>query len=302
MSESVKARVLLVVLCVLWGTAWPMLKIALIEMPPLQMRTTTALLGLFVLLPYALVQRRSLRIPPGLPRLHVVIAGITNIASFAVFSAIAQLEATTSRVAILAYTMPIWAALLARPILGERFTRLRVAALALCAFGLVVLLAPLVDHGIPSGIGWALSAAVAWAIGTVYLKWARIQADVIALTFWQLAVSLAVIAGSMLVVDGPPQLHPISWLAIGAVAYSGLIGAGVCYLLWFIIATKLPAITVTLGVLGSPVVGVISSVILVGDRPTPPDIIGFALIFAASALVLAAPLFTPATRRQIEAT
>jgi drug/metabolite transporter (DMT)-like permease len=44
--------------------------------------------------------------------------------------------------------------------------------------------------------------------------------------------------------------------------------------------------TASLGVLASPVIGVISSAILLGERPTLPDMIGFALIFAAAACVL----------------
>ena len=47
--------------------------------------------------------------------------------------------------------------------------------------------------------------------------------------------------------------------------------------------------TASLGVLSVPVVGVVASMILLGERPTVPDIIGFALIFAAAACVLLAP-------------
>jgi drug/metabolite transporter (DMT)-like permease len=47
--------------------------------------------------------------------------------------------------------------------------------------------------------------------------------------------------------------------------------------------------TASLGVLSVPAVGVVSSVILLGERPTLSDIAGFALILAASACVLLAP-------------
>jgi len=39
-------------------------------------------------------------------------------------------------------------------------------------------------------------------------------------------------------------------------------------------------------VLGSPVIGVLSSMVILGEMPTASDIIGFALIFAASACAL----------------
>jgi drug/metabolite transporter (DMT)-like permease len=44
--------------------------------------------------------------------------------------------------------------------------------------------------------------------------------------------------------------------------------------------------TASLGVLGSPVIGVIASVLVLGERPTAADITGFALILAASTLTL----------------
>jgi drug/metabolite transporter (DMT)-like permease len=42
----------------------------------------------------------------------------------------------------------------------------------------------------------------------------------------------------------------------------------------------------SLGSLSNPIVGIIGSVILLGDRPTVSDIVGFALIFSAAACVL----------------
>ena len=47
---------------------------------------------------------------------------------------------------MLAYTMPIWAALFAWLVLGERLTRARVVALALCIAGMAILIWPLAQH------------------------------------------------------------------------------------------------------------------------------------------------------------
>ncbi len=47
--------------------------------------------------------------------------------------------------------------------------------------------------------------------------------------------------------------------------------------------------TASIGALLVPVVGVIASVIILGERPTAPDIIGFVLIFSAAACVLLQP-------------
>ena len=81
---------------------------------------------------------------------------------------------------------------------------------------------------------------------------------------------------------------------LGALLFAGLIGSGIAYFLWFEIVRRLPAMTASLGVLSAPVVGVVGAVVLLGERPTLPDIVGFALILAASGCVLLAP-GTPAS-------
>jgi drug/metabolite transporter (DMT)-like permease len=73
-------------------------------------------------------------------------------------------------------------------------------------------------------------------------------------------------------------------------------GNAVAYAMWFDIVPVVPAATAALGILGIPVLGVLSTVLIVGDRLSGNDIIGFALIFAASACVLLFP-GTPARAR-----
>jgi drug/metabolite transporter (DMT)-like permease len=58
------------------------------------------------------------------------------------------------------------------------------------------------------------------------------------------------------------------------------------YAMWFEIVRRLPAATASLGALGIPVVGVGSTVLITGELLSVADIVGFALIFAASASVL----------------
>ncbi len=71
--------------------------------------------------------------------------------------------------------------------------------------------------------------------------------------------------------------------------FSGVIGSGISYFLWFDIVRRLPATVAALGILSSPVIGVISSMLLLGEQPTLTDIIGFALMLGASASVLLWP-------------
>jgi drug/metabolite transporter (DMT)-like permease len=272
-----------------WGLSWPAMKIALDEIPPFSMRTGTSGLATVTLFALALLQRRRVRIPSPVAGVHLVIAGVLNVACFTLFSAFAQLATATSRVAVLTYTMPIWAALLAYPILGERLNVVRAGSLLLCATGLAVLVYPLLGSNDLIGLVLALSTAVTWAAGTVYLKWARIDADPIAIAAWQVLVALVITVGCLLVFEGWPHWWPVHPRALGAMIFAGMAGSAFAYLLWFEIVRRLPATAAALGVLSAPVVGVVASTLVLGERPSIHDIIGFVLILAAAACVLLAP-------------
>ena len=79
-----------------------------------------------------------------------------------------------------------------------------------------------------------------------------------------------------------------STVALLCTASTGFLANGVAYGLWFAIIRRLPAATASLGVLGSPVIGVVASILILGEHPTAADLCGFALIFAASTCVLLA--------------
>jgi drug/metabolite transporter (DMT)-like permease len=283
------ARLMLVAVSLAWGLTWPAMKIALNEIPPFSMRVGTSALATAALFALAFLQRRNMGIRSGIAAVHLVVAGCLNVASFTLFSAFAQLATATSRVAVLAYTMPIWAALFAHPILGERLNRTRSISLLLCAIGLTVLIYPLLGSSDLIGLMLALATAVSWAAGTVYLKWAQIDADPMAIAAWQLVVALVVTIAGLFIFEGSLHLWSAHPGALWALVFCGLVGSAFAYLLWFEIVRRLPATTASLGVLSAPVVGIVGSVLILGERPTVSDIVGSALILAAAAGVLLAP-------------
>ena len=283
-----RAKLLLVLLCVIWGVTWPVVRIALTEIPPFGMRSCSLGLGAATLFVVCLVKRRSFRVAGAKAWSHVVIASILNIAAYTVLSSYAQLATTTSRVSVLSYTMPIWAVVLAWPFLGERPSRTQSLALGLSVVGLAILIYPLTAAGVPLGVLLALATGLIWGAGTVYLKWACIEADPMGVSFWQLTIAFAMIALCTLLDRSWNQLGVVHTKALVATLFAGVVGNGIAYGLWFDIVQRLPAATASLGLLSVPVIGVVASMVLLGEVPTMADIVGFVLIFAASACVLSA--------------
>jgi len=277
---------MLVALSLAWGLTWPAMRIALDEVPPFSMRVVTLALGAGALFIVVGLQGRSFALGGVKNCGHLIVSGILNILSFSLLSVIAMMFTATGRVAMLAYTMPIWAALFAWFVLGERLTRARIVALVLCAAGMAILVYPLAHSGALIGVLIALTIAVSWAAGTVYVKRVRITGDPIANAAWQIVVAFVVVVLCLPFAEGSLHLSQASALAVFAMIFAGIVGAGLAYFLWFGIIGRIPAMTASLGVLSAPVIGVISTAILLGEIPTIADIIGYVLIFAASVCVL----------------
>jgi drug/metabolite transporter (DMT)-like permease len=287
-DAAVSARLLVVIMGLAWGFNWVAARIILTALPPWTMRALGIGLGDLTLFTAAVATGVSLAVPRG-ERVKILIAGFFNVAVFNVCSAYAQVYGTTSRAIVIAYSMPIWAALLAHFVLREKLNAVKLAALALCAAGLAILILPLARTGFPLGALLALGCAWTWAAGTIYLKWAKIRAATLASAAWQLLFGWLMLMAGMLIFEGVPQLWPLPAHIVAWIAYNGLIGMGMAYFLWFVVVDRLPATTASLGSLLVPVVGVIGSAWLVGERPSLSDIIGFACIFAAAASVLLQP-------------
>lgn len=282
------AKLLVLLLAFAWGFNWIAAAFALQEVPPWSLRFVGTAIGAATLVLATWLSGRSLSVPPGAFK-HILIAGFFNVALFNISSAFAQLYGATSHAVIINYSMPIWTSVLAWLVLGDKLDRIRLVALGLGISGLTILVWPLFSAGLPVGVFFALGCAFAWTIATVYMKWAKIDVDPLVNAAWQLLFGTLPLAIGMLIVDGYPQVWPISLRAASAILFIGLFGVGLAHFLWWAIIGKLSTITASIGSLLVPVVGVIASAVVLGERPSITDIIGFVLIFAAAACVLLQP-------------
>ncbi len=285
-TTDTTAKLMLVALSFCWGLTWPAMRLALDEIPPFSLRVLTLGLGGGALMAYARFQGRALTPGSWKNRGHLVVSSILNVLSFSLLSVIAMMFAATGRVAMLAYTMPIWAALFAWGLLGERLLRVHVIALALCIAGMAILIWPLAQTTSLIGLLIAMGIAVSWAAGTVYMKWARMAGDPVANSAWQVVIAFGIVVLLLPFFEGELHLSQAHAKGIGAAIFAGLMGSGLAYFLWFAIIGRVPAMTASLGVLSAPVIGVVSTALLLGEIPTLSDIVGYVLIFAASVCVL----------------
>jgi drug/metabolite transporter (DMT)-like permease len=277
-----------VLLALLWGFNWPAVKIVLGEVPVFVLRSIGLTSAGLLLLGVALLMGRRLLVPSASwPAL--ALAGSLNIAAFNILSAFAQLNTTTSRAAILTYTMPIWSTLLAVLVLREPVSRDKLVALAAGAVGVALLALPVLESGRFLGVILPLLSALAWALGIVVQKKWPIEGDPLATTAYQLLIGAA-IAILCLFATGQSLPGTLSASVLGAFAFHIIGATSTAYLLWFTILDRNSVSTSALLSFAVPVVGVLSAMLLVGDRPSLADIAGFAAILFAAGLAMRSSL------------
>jgi drug/metabolite transporter (DMT)-like permease len=282
------AKLLVVLLAFAWGFNWTAAAIALTEVPPWTLRFGGAGIGAVAVFAAALLGGYPLAVPRG-ERVHVAVAGFLNVAAFQVLAAFAQLSGATSRAIIITYSMPIWATVLSRIVLGERLNTTRRVAFLLCLAGLGTLVWPLFSQGFPPFVFLSLGCALSWAGATVYMKWSKATVPPLANAAWQLLFGFLFIAAGTFVFEGLPKFSGLHASSLLAMLYIGVCGTGLAHFLWWAIVGRLPTATASIGALLVPVIGVTASALVLHERPTVNDVVGFLLIFLAAACVLLAP-------------
>jgi drug/metabolite transporter (DMT)-like permease len=278
--------VLLAALTLGWGGNWPMMKLALAEVPVWTLRGVSIAAGAAGMFLFAAA--RGVRLLPARdqwPRL--ALTAVFNVTLWNLLVAYGLTYLPAGRSVILAYTMPLWTVLLSRVVLGERLTARRVFGLSLGMLGMLLLIGDefAVLRAAPVGALFVVGAALAWAIGTVLMKRFPTQLPITSFTGWQLLLGGAPIALGALVVDWG-DWRPISWQAAGAVAYNALVAFVLCHWIWFAIVSRASAGVSALGTLTIPVVGVTSSMLVLGERPAWQEYVAMVLVIAALATVL----------------
>jgi drug/metabolite transporter (DMT)-like permease len=269
-----------------WGFNWPVTKYLLGELPPLTLRGVTGVIGALLLAAFAVMRSQSLAVTEGQwPRL--VVAAILNVTGWMVLMGLALLWLPASEAALIAYTMPVWASMLAWPVLGERPTLLRTISLVMAFAGLASIMG---GNGFSAsveklpGIVMALGGAIGFALGTVLAKKLPIKLPPITAAAWQIGIGCFPVAIVGLVIETThlDKVTQTGWILL---FYSTVIQFCVAYVSWFAALARLPASVAAIGTMAVPVIGVVASAVALGEPLGPGQIA--ALILTLAAVVLA---------------
>lgn len=287
---------LVAILTLVWGCNWPVLKLGVTELAPLTFRGTTLPFAAIGLLLAARLSGDSIAIPRALWG-KVLALALFNITAWNGLILFGVQQMPAGRSAILAYTMPVWTVLFGMALLHEPLSRRKVAGLVLGMLGMAVLLGEDVRHITRSPVGtlFIVAAAVSWAFGTVLLRRWKPPLPQNTLTGWMMLIGWLPIAVCVPLFDPHPldSLGHMSGTAWFAVLYNIFLAGTVAHWAWFTMARTLPVAVSSLSSLPVPVVGVLSGILFLGERPGPSEYIALALVLASLGAVLFAPAAKP---------
>ncbi len=274
-----------------WGLNWPIMKYILAGVPPLTFRGFCLFLGGLGILGIARYTNKPIKIPEGYLTKTFIIC-LLNIVAWNVMATYGLALLPAGRAALLGYTMPIWTVLLSVWILRDSFNWRVAVALCLGMVGILLLMseslinwvsAPL-STSLLTGALLMLAAAWCWAIGTILMKRWNIPLNSVALTGWLLLLaSIPILIGAYFI-DGIPKALP-SNLRLWGVVYNVFIGFMFCYWAWVKLVTLVPVSVSSLSSLITPMIGVISSIFLLGEQPGIMEWSAAVLILSAVAVI-----------------
>ena len=276
----------LIVLTLVWGFNWPVMKLGVNDFPPLSFRALSIVLGVPVL-GLALV---LLKVPFRVPRRYwpeLALLTVSNMLIWHVCIILAVKALSSGRAAILGYTMPIFSALIGALVFSAIMTQRAWLGVGAAAIGVSLLLWHEFTGlaGRPGAVALALFAAAVWALGTQLLRRSKIELPTLTLSFWMTLIAglvLSVLASLFERDQWQVPSAPAAW----AIGYNAVLIFGYAHAAWFYLARALPPVASTLSVMFIPVLGVFSGALWLGEVLHWQDWTAVLLMVVAIASVL----------------
>jgi len=278
--SSRAALVLFATIILVWGVNWPVTKTIVAHIPPLwtaAIRTTIATVALLGLL----AALKKLNVPKRGDLPVVVAIGVFHMVLFSALMTAGLKYVPAGRSIVLGYTTPLWVAPGAWLFLHEPLPARRAVGIIIGLAGLAVLFNPLTfdwgDRQAVSGNALLLLAALAWSVSILYVRAHRWISTPFQLVFWEALLAAVLLAGAAAWFEGTPTFRWTPALALGLV-YSGVISTALGFWAMAVVNRGLPATVTSLGILGTPVVGIVISVLFLNEPIDMPLVLATALI------------------------
>ncbi len=281
-SRTLVAYLLLGLLALVWGVHWTVTKIGLGYLPPFTYGTVRVATAAATLVAILGAQGR-IKLPSRHDLPVVMSGGLGQIAAGIILMNIALQFLPAGRSAVLAYTTPLWIAVLQVLVLKTRLTFPELLGTVLGLIGIAILLNPAAigwgSTGVLTGSGMMLLSAFFTGATILHMRYHRWEGSTLELMLWELLVALVPLAVLAAVLEAG---RPVHWQlqSVACALYSGPLATAFAFWASQSIQRVLAPMATGIGLLAVPVVGIAAGAIILAEGISPTDVAGFAITLA----------------------
>jgi drug/metabolite transporter (DMT)-like permease len=302
MHERRQGVLFLATVVIAWGLTWPVNKLVLATVPPLWAVTLRSVIATVAMFALAIGLRRLI-VPPRADLPVLLSITVLHMVGFTVLTSFGLAVVPAGRSVVLAYTTPLWVTPGARLILGEPLTARRTIGVAVGLLGLATLFNPFAFDWTSGeavvGNAAILLGALLWAGSILHIRGHGWRSTAFELLPWELLLATVILVPISLAFEGAPDW---TWTPalLGLLLYGGIPGTGLPYWAIAMATRRLPAFTISLGLLATPVFSVVVSTLWLRE-PLSASLVAAVVLILGGIAIGATYAPAPATSRSVPA-
>jgi drug/metabolite transporter (DMT)-like permease len=298
-----RARIVWLVLCAIWGSTWLFIKMGLDDLPPFSFAGIRFVIAAAVLFGIAFARRS--RLPDSAGEWGYL--ALTGLLAFTInYGAVfwGEQRISSGLAAVLQTTIPVFGLLIAHFHLpGERITAAKAIGVAIGIAGVAIVFSSQLEaRGTAALLGSAaiVVGAFAAAYANVLVKARKRNLDPAVLAGTQMIFGLVPLLAVGLATEGDPRDFHWSPMAIVALVYLALVGSALAFFLYYWLVAHMDVTKTMFIALVTPLIAVVLGMVVLDEQLTWRTIVGGAAIIAGTALAML-PSAVRAAKRPNEA-
>ena len=274
--KKIKLIFILALLIVVWSVVWPLFRFVVQEIPPLVFRVSAGIPAAILLLFIAKVSSEKLIVPKK-KWVPLFFISIFNVTLWQVLMLYGVSMLGGGRAAVLGYTMPVWAVMVASIMGFEKITYSSFLALCLGVFGVISLTVGIDFFSNWIGVLVMLMAGLSWGIGTMILKYGGLNFNAFVIAGWQQLIGILPIIPFAILWDfnniGNPDYRHFLVLLF-AIFFS----SAYTYWAYFVVLQNFTVTVTSISVMMDPVLALLIDAMYLGIKFSYYDLIALLMI------------------------
>ena len=284
-----KARLVWLVLCGIWGSTWLFIKLGLEDLPPFTFAAIRFIIAVAIV--FSIIRIRGLALPRA--RADWILLAVTGILSFGFNYGLVfwgEQYITSGLAALLQATTPAFGLVFAHFNLpGERLSWTKIGGVVLGVFGVAVVF----SNQLAVAGRQALAGCVALLLSSIFVAYSNVlvkkhgkNLNPAIMTAGQMLFGLLLLLVASITLEGNPLRYHWTSMAVIALLYLAIVGSVIAFLFYYWLILNMDVTKSMLIALVTPVVAVILGMIVLNEEFGWRTLAGGAMIMLGIAFIV----------------